>query len=106
LLSWPGGDLRGISGRFSPRLIEATRAGDGAGVVARTDTARVRRSLVDQIVSAYLKRLGRDRPVKTLERLAANIYGASIADAMIAQMMTEENLTKAGSNACAGQLRG
>jgi hypothetical protein len=74
-------------------LIEAARAGDGAGVLARTDTARVRRSLVDQIVSAYLKRLGRDRPVKTLERLAANTYGASIADAMIAQMLTEENLT-------------
>jgi hypothetical protein len=73
-------------------LIEAARAGDGAGVLARTDTARVRRSLVDQIVSAYLTRLGRDRPVKTLERLAANTYGASIADAMIAQMLTEENL--------------
>jgi hypothetical protein len=73
-------------------LIEAARAGDGAGVLARTDTARVRRSLVDQIVSAYLTRLGRDRPVKTLEQLAANTYGASIADAMIAQMLTEENL--------------
>jgi hypothetical protein len=74
-------------------LIEAARAGDGAGVLARTDTARLRRSLVDQIVSAYLARLGRDRPVKTLERLAANTYGASIADAMIAQMLTEESLT-------------
>jgi hypothetical protein len=73
-------------------LIEAARAGDGPGVLARTDTARVRRSLVDQIVSAYLTRLGRDRPVKTLERLAANTYGASIADVMIAQMLTEENL--------------
>jgi hypothetical protein len=73
-------------------LIEAARAGNGAGVLARTDAARVRRSLVDQIVSAYLKRLGRDRPVKTLERLAANTYGASIADAMIVQMLTEENL--------------
>ena len=31
--------------------------------------------------------------MKTLERLAANTYGASIADAMIAQMLTEENLT-------------
>jgi hypothetical protein len=28
-----------------------------------------------------------------LSWLAANIYGASIADAMIAQMLTEENLT-------------
>ena len=74
-------------------LVEAAKAGDGAGVLARTDVARLRRSLVDQIVSAYLKQLGRDRPVKPLERLAANTYGASIADAMIAKMLTAENLT-------------
>jgi Protein of unknown function (DUF2939) len=74
-------------------LVEAAKAGDGAGVLARTDTVRVRRSLVDQIVSAYLKQLGQDRPVKPLERLAANTYGASIADAMIAKMLTPENLT-------------
>jgi hypothetical protein len=74
-------------------LVEAAKAGDGAGVLARTDTVRVRRSLVDQLVSAYLKQLGQDRPVKPLERLAANTYGASIADAMIAKMLTPENLT-------------
>jgi hypothetical protein len=51
--------------------------------------------LVDQIVGAYLKQIGRDRPVKPLERLAANTYGASIADAMIGQMLTPENLTAA-----------
>jgi hypothetical protein len=74
-------------------LVEAARAGDGAGVLARTDTVRLRRSLVDQIITAYLKQLGQDRPVKPLERLAANTYGASIADAMIAKMLTPENLT-------------
>jgi hypothetical protein len=74
-------------------LAEAAKAGDGAEVLARTDTVRLRRSLVDQIVSAYLKQLGQDRPVKPLERLAANTYGASIADAMIAKMLTAENLT-------------
>jgi hypothetical protein len=74
-------------------LVEAARAGDGAGVLARTDTIRLRRSLVDQIITAYLKQLGQDRPVKPLERLAANTYGASIADAMIAKMLTPENLT-------------
>jgi hypothetical protein len=75
------------------RLVEAARAGDAAEVLARTDTARLRRSLVDQIVSAYLKQLGRDRPVKPLERMAANTYGASVADAMIAKLLTKENLT-------------
>jgi hypothetical protein len=75
-------------------LVEAARAGDGAGVLARTDTERLRHSLVDQIVSAYLKQLGKDRPVKPLERVLANTYGATIADAMIAKMLTEENLTR------------
>lgn len=74
-------------------LAEAARAGDAPEVIARTDLVRLRRSLVDQIVSAYLKQLGRDRPVKPLERLAANTYGASVADAMIAKMLTAENLT-------------
>jgi hypothetical protein len=75
-------------------LAKAVKAGDAAEVIARTDFIRLRRSLVDQIVSAYLKQLGRDRPIKPLERLAANTYGASVADAMIAKMLTPENLTE------------
>ena len=75
-------------------LVEAARAGDGAGILARTDAGRLRRSLVDQIVSAYLKQLGSDRPVKPLERVLANTYGATVADAMIAKMLTGENLTR------------
>jgi hypothetical protein len=55
--------------------------------------ARLRRSLVDQIVAAYLRQVGRDRPVRPLERLAANTYGPSVADAMIANLLTRENLT-------------
>ncbi|MCK1333347.1 DUF2939 domain-containing protein [Bradyrhizobium sp. CW9] len=74
-------------------LIGAVRAENGGDVLARTDTARLRRSLVDQIVGAYLKQIGRERPVKPLERLAANTYGASIADAMIGKILTPENLT-------------
>src|SRR4051794_34373264 len=60
-------------------LVEAARAGDGAGVLARTDMARLRHSLVDQIVAAYLRQLGRDRPIKPLERVLANTYGTTIA---------------------------
>jgi hypothetical protein len=86
---YAGSALVSLSG-----LVEAARAGDGAAVLARTDTERLRRSLVDQIVSAYLKQLGRDRPVKPLEQVLANTYGATIADAMIAKMLTEENLTR------------
>jgi hypothetical protein len=86
---YAGSALVSLSG-----LVEAARAGDGAAVLARTDTERLRRSLVDQIVSAYLKQLGRDRPVKPLEQVLANTYGATITDAMIAKMLTEENLTR------------
>jgi hypothetical protein len=81
-------DLRGIGDYLSARLDRGRAPAMVAAVLARADTGRLRRSLVDQIVSAYLKRLGRNRPVKTLERLAANTYGASIAEAMIAQMLT------------------
>jgi hypothetical protein len=63
-------------------------------VLARTDAARFRHSSVDQIVAAYLKQIGADRPVKPLERFAATTYGASIADAMIAKMLTEGSLTR------------
>src|ERR1700712_4122241 len=75
-------------------LAEAARAGDGAAVLARTDMPRLRHSLVDQIVGGYLRQLGRDRPVKPLERMLANTYGATVADAMIAKMLTGENLTR------------
>ena len=74
-------------------LIQAARSGDGAEMLARTDIDRLRHSLVDQIVSAYLRQLGRDKPIKPLERMLANTYGATVADAMIAKMLTAENLT-------------
>lgn len=75
-------------------LVEAARAGDGAAVLARTDVARLRHSLVEQIVAGYLKQVGRDRPIKPLERMLANSYGATVADALIAKMLTAENLTR------------
>jgi Protein of unknown function (DUF2939) len=72
-------------------LVRAAKAGNGAEVIARTNAERLRRSLVDQIVAAYLERTGQKKP---LERLLANTYGASIADAMLQKMLTAENLTK------------
>lgn len=75
-------------------LVGAVRAGDGAEILARTDQPRLRRSLVDQIVSAYLVQIGQNRPIKPFERMVANTYGASIADALVSTMLTTENLTK------------
>jgi hypothetical protein len=74
-------------------LIGAVRAGNGAEILARTDQPRLRHSLVDQIVSAYLVQIGQNRPVKPLERMVANTYGASIADTLVSKMLTTENLT-------------
>jgi hypothetical protein len=75
-------------------LINAVRAADGAAVLARTDVQRVRRSLAIQIVEAYLDLLGQKRAVKPMERLLANTYGATVADALVGKLLTEENLTR------------
>ena len=74
-------------------LVAAAKAGNGTEILARTDVPRLTRSLVDQIVSAYLIRNGQNRPIKPIERVLANTYGASIADALISKMLTAENLT-------------
>jgi hypothetical protein len=74
-------------------LVEAARAADGAELLARTDIPRLRHSLADQIIAAYLRRTGQDRPVKPLEQMLANTYGSAIADALVGKLLTEENLT-------------
>jgi len=60
--------------------------------MARTDLPRVRHALVDQLVDAYLRRLGRERPVRPFERLAINTFGASIADDLVGKLITRDNL--------------
>jgi hypothetical protein len=75
-------------------LVEAVRSGNGGEILARTDLPRLKGSLTDQILAAYLDRLGAKRPIKPLERMLVNTYGASIADALVSKLLTEENLTK------------
>ena len=75
-------------------LVRAAQSGNAAAVMSRTDLPRLKRSLVEQIVAAYLNRLGQKRAVKPLERLAANTYGASIADVMVGKLLTQERLTE------------
>lgn len=74
-------------------LVSAVRRGDASQVMARTDLTRVRHSLVDQVVSAYLDRLGQKRPVRPLERMAINAFGATIADDLTIKLVTPENLS-------------
>ena len=75
-------------------LVRAAKSEDAAAVMSRTDLPRLKRSLVDQIVAAYLNRIGQKRAVKPLERLAANTYGASIAEVMVGKLLTQERLTE------------
>ncbi|SDN44628.1 DUF2939 domain-containing protein [Afipia sp. GAS231] len=83
-------------------LVGAAKAGNGAEILARTDVPRLKRSLVDQIVAAYLVRTGQNRPIKPIERLLANTYGATIADALVAKMLTADNLTNILQNGSLG----
>ena len=75
-------------------LVRAVQSKDAAAVMSRTDLPRLKRSLVDQIVAAYLNRIGQKRAVKPLERLAVNTYGASIAEVMVGKLLTQERLTE------------
>jgi hypothetical protein len=73
-------------------LVSAVRNADVAQVMARTDMPRVRHSLVDQVMAAYLDRLGQKRPLRPIELVAINAFGATIADDFAAKLMTPENL--------------
>ena len=75
-------------------LAAAARAGDGAAVLERTDLRALNRSLTDQIVRAYLERIGATRRISPMEKMLVNTYGASIADAMVAKMLTADRLTQ------------
>ncbi|SCB18097.1 Protein of unknown function [Bradyrhizobium shewense] len=74
-------------------LVSAVRSGDAGQVMAKTDLPRVRHSLVDQVMSAYLDRLGQKRLVRPFERMAINAFGAAIADDLAIKFMTPENLS-------------
>ena len=75
-------------------LVEAARSGNAEEVYNRTNVNRVKRSLVDQIVGAYLRRIGETRTIKPMERMLANTYGASVADAVVGKLLTRENLAE------------
>jgi hypothetical protein len=75
-------------------LASAVRAGDGRAVIERTDIKALNHSLTDQIVWAYMERIGATRQIKPMEKLLINTYGATIADAMVAKMLTADKLTQ------------
>ena len=75
-------------------LASAARAGDGVKVLEQTDVRALNRSVAHQIVGAYLERIGETRRVSPTEKMLMNTYGATIADAMVAKMLTADNLTQ------------
>jgi Protein of unknown function (DUF2939) len=75
------------------RLATAARNADGAEVIARTNIPRVRHAIVDQLIAAYLEKIGQKRPLKPFERMAIETFGASIADDLAIKLVTPENLS-------------
>lgn len=75
-------------------LAAATRDGNGAAIVARTDLPRLSSSLSEQIVKAYLERVGATRRIGAMERMLIGGYGATVADVLVAKVLTPENLTE------------
>jgi len=71
-------------------LVSAVRDADVARVMARMP--RVRHTLVDQVMATYLDRRGQKRPLRPIDRVAINAFGATIAHDLAAKLMTPENL--------------
>lgn len=84
----------GLAAATLSTLAVAARAGDIAKVLDKTDVKAVTRSLTNQIVNAYLDRIGATRKVSSMEKMLINTYGATIADAMAAKMLTADNLAQ------------
>jgi hypothetical protein len=84
----------GLAASSIATLASAARAGDITKVLEKTDIKALTRSLSNQIVNAYLDRIGATRKVGSMEKMLINTYGATIADAIAAKMLTADNLTQ------------
>jgi hypothetical protein len=84
----------GLAASSLAQLAAAARAGDGAAVLQRTDLKLLNRSLTNQIVRAYLERIGATRRISPMEKMLINTYGATVADAMVAKMLDADRLTQ------------
>src|ERR1700675_2864844 len=84
----------GLAASSLATLASAARAGDVGKILEKTDVKALSRSLTNQIVGAYLDRIGATRKVGAMEKMLINTYGATIADAMAAKMLTADNLTQ------------
>lgn len=74
-------------------LADAVRKGFASDILSRTDLDSLKRSLVHQLVGAYLENIGQKRPITSRDRMLVSTVGASIADAVISDILTPTNLT-------------
>jgi hypothetical protein len=74
-------------------IVADVQSGNVAAIMARTDVARVRHALIDQIIAAYLGEQAKKGKPSAFKQMAVGAYGAAIADAMISKLMTPENLS-------------
>jgi Protein of unknown function (DUF2939) len=81
---WPYVGLRSLAADIQAR--------DPAALSEDVDFVRLRRSLTEQIIAAYLEVTGRAKKLSPFESAVATGIGSSIADPLIAQLVTPENL--------------
>jgi len=84
-------------------LAQAARDADGTAILQKTDMKALRHSLTDQVVRVYLERIGAIRRISPLEKTLVNTYGATVADAMVAKMLTPDKLSQLLKN---GKIEG
>jgi Protein of unknown function (DUF2939) len=81
--AWPFVGLRAIAA--------ALQAHNAAALSEQVDFPRLRRSLAQQIIFAYLRVTGRESKLGALAPIASNV-GASIVDPLVSQIINPENL--------------
>ena len=81
--AWPFVGLRALAA--------ALQAHNAAALSEQVDFPRLRRSLAQQIIFAYLRVTGRESKLGALAPIASNV-GASIVDPLVSQIINPENL--------------
>jgi len=74
------------------QLAAVAATGDAGAIMRRIDLPSLRRSLGSQIVRAYLKQNPKTQNLGPLARGLAGSLGGSVADALLQQALTPENL--------------
>lgn len=74
-------------------IAQAVQKGDDTHIIARTDVPSVRHAVVDQLMDAYLDFQNQKRRLSPFQRTALNAYGTAVADSLVGQIFTPENVS-------------